>query len=109
MTPRLIFTLLLLTGSIDCSRGDEPDPMTERGRALVKEFCADCHAIDSADQSPHVGAPALHTLGDRLDLDRFVDRLREELTSGHPDMPTFRFTREDARALVAYLRSIQMP
>jgi hypothetical protein len=24
-------------------------------------------------------------------------------------MPTFRFTREDARALIAYLRSIQGP
>ena len=27
----------------------------------------------------------------------------------HPDMPSFRFTREDARAFVFYLRSIQMP
>jgi hypothetical protein len=26
---------------------------------------------------------------------------------GHPDMPTFRFTRADARALVSYLRSIE--
>jgi hypothetical protein len=29
--------------------------------------------------------------------------------SDHPDMPTFRFTREDARAFVLYLRSIQTP
>jgi hypothetical protein len=28
---------------------------------------------------------------------------------GHPDMPTFRFTREDARAFLLYLRSIQAP
>ena len=42
-----------------------------------------------------------------VDLDDFTHRLREGLTSGHPDMPTFRFTREDARALTAYLRSIQ--
>ena len=28
---------------------------------------------------------------------------------GHPDMPTFRFTREDARGFVLYLRSIQAP
>jgi hypothetical protein len=38
-----------------------------------------------------------------------MDRLREGLMSGHPDMPTFRFTREDARAFVLYLRSIQTP
>jgi hypothetical protein len=33
-----------------------------------------------------------------------LDELREGLASGHPDMPTFRFSREDARALTAYLR-----
>jgi len=35
--------------------------------------------------------------------------LREGLMVGHPDMPTFRFTREDARGFVLYLRSIQAP
>ena len=39
----------------------------------------------------------------------FTDRLREGLMVGHPDMPTFRFTREDARGFVLYLRSIQAP
>ena len=39
----------------------------------------------------------------------FMERLREGLTVGHPDMPTFRFTREDARAFLLYLRSIQGP
>ena len=50
---------------------------------------------------------AFRDLGNRVDLDDFTQQLREGLTSGHPDMPTFRFTREDARALTAYLRSIQ--
>ena len=44
-----------------------------------------------------------------FDLDSFTNWLREGLISGHPDMPMFRFTREDARALTAYLRSIQAP
>jgi len=44
-----------------------------------------------------------------VDLDSFTARLREGLISGHPDMPMFRFTREDARALTAYLRAIQGP
>src|SRR5262249_6169969 len=55
----------------------------------------------------HAPAPAFRDLGNRVDLDDVTRRLREGLTSGHPDMPTFRFTREDARALTAYLRSIQ--
>ena len=36
-------------------------------------------------------------------FDSFSDRLREGLMVGHPDMPTFRFTREDARGFVLYL------
>ena len=70
-------------------------------------MCAQCHAIGTTDISPHPDALSFRALEERLDLDFFVDRLRENLTSGHSDMPTFRFTRDDARALVAYLRSIQ--
>jgi hypothetical protein len=35
--------------------------------------------------------------------------LREGLMAGHRDMPMFRFSREDARDFVMYLRSIQAP
>jgi hypothetical protein len=52
--------------------------------------------------APHVGAPAFRALDRRVDLVSFIERLRE----GHPDMPTFRFTREDARGFLLYLRSI---
>jgi hypothetical protein len=46
-------------------------------------------------------------LDKRLDLDAFMERLQRGLMSGHPDMSTFRFTHNDARVLIAYLRSIQ--
>jgi mono/diheme cytochrome c family protein len=72
-------------------------------------MCAQCHAIGISGSSPHVGAPPFHQLDRRLDLDGFVDRLREGLVVGHPDMPAFHFSREDARAFVLYLRSIQAP
>ena len=84
--------------------------LAERERQGTHDYltmCAACHAVGATDSSPHSDAPPFRKLEKRLDLDLFVDRLRENLTSGHPDMPTFRFTREDAQALVAYLRSIQ--
>ena len=59
--------------------------------------------------SPHTGAPVFRSIDDRIDLDKFADRLRAGLQSTHADMPSFRFSREDARAAVAYLRSIQGP
>jgi hypothetical protein len=59
--------------------------------------------------APHVGAPVFRTLDRRVDFDFFMEQLREGLIIGHPDMPTFRFMREDARAFLLYLRSIQAP
>jgi len=79
----------------------------QRGRALAERFCAACHAVGSHGASPHVGAPPFRKLDTRLDLDGLAGRLREGLASSHPDMPMFRFSREDANAVVAYLRTIQ--
>ena len=72
-------------------------------------MCSPCHAIGENGSSPHSAAPTFRSLSRRVDLDTFSNRLREGLISGHPDMPMFRFSREDARALTAYLRSIQAP
>jgi len=72
-------------------------------------MCAQCHAVGRRGESPHADAPLFRELGRRVDLDTFVDRLREGLMSDHPDMPTFHFDGENARAFRLYLRSIQVP
>ena len=82
-------------------------PMEQKGRALAEGLCARCHAIGRRDKSPHAAAPPFRELGRRIDLDNFVDRLRDRLMVDHPDMPTFHFGGEDARAFRLYLRSIQ--
>jgi mono/diheme cytochrome c family protein len=84
-------------------------PPEQHGRALAEQMCAACHAIGRSGRSPHVGAPAFRQLDRAVDLDAFAARLREGLMVGHPDMPMFRFKREDARDFVLYLRSIQAP
>lgn len=104
-----LFLALLMASSTCRSRADELTPLQRRGRTLAERMCASCHAIGRADQSPHIGAPPFRGLDQRVDLDAFMTQLREGLTSGHPDMPTFHFARQDARAFVAYLRSIQTP
>ncbi len=106
---RVFFLVLLMASSMCRGRADELAPLQRQGRALAERMCAPCHAVGRTDQSPHIGAPPFRSLDRRVDLDAFMTRLREGLTSGHPDMPTFRFTRQDARAFVAYLRSIQTP
>lgn len=81
------------------------DPV--RGRALAKEFCADCHAIGRRGRSPVAGAMPFWSLGRSYDLDRFDERLESGISAGHPDMPEFKFDRADALAMQAYLRAIQ--
>ena len=81
----------------------------QQGRALVDKLCATCHATSKSDASPHAAAPPLRSLDRQMDLDAFADRLRDGLLTGHRDMPMFRFSREDAWAVSAYIRSIQGP
>ena len=84
-----------------------PGALERDGLALAERMCAQCHAIGKSGASTHSAAPAFRDLNRRVDLDGFTAQLREGLISGHPDMLTFRFSREDARALTAYLRHIQ--
>ncbi len=84
-------------------------PLERHGRALAERMCSRCHAIGRSGSSPYGAAPPFRALENRVDLDTFAARLRGGLISGHPDMPTFRFSRDDARALTIYLHSIQGP
>jgi mono/diheme cytochrome c family protein len=104
---RALAAAVLLSCCAGASLAQEPDRQIEQGKLLAMTFCAQCHAVSTTDASPHAQAPAFRALDRRVDLDTFFQRLREGVTSGHPDMPTFRFGRDDARAFIAYLRSIQ--
>jgi cytochrome c len=109
MITRLAIILLLLGSTNGFAEDSEPSAAERQGRALAERMCSECHAIGQSGQSPHAGAPAFRALDRRLDIDTFMERLREGLMIGHPDMPTFRFARDDARSFVLYLRSIQAP
>jgi len=110
MTRRLIIAFaIVIMWDLSVSLAEESGPTTleRQGHALAERMCAQCHAVGKGGSSPHSAAPAFRELSRRVDLDRFTNRLREGLISGHPDMPMFRFARGDARALTAYLRSVQ--
>ena len=81
--------------------------LEQQGKAVLTRLCAACHAVGEADRSRHLGAPAFRSIQDRYDIDDLVERLREGFTAPHPDMPTFTFTPEHARAVRAYLKAIQ--
>lgn len=101
---RLILSLLALVMLIATAQAQDP---IRHGRAVVKEFCARCHAIGQAGKSPHPNAPPFRNLGRSFEIDQLPRRLERGISSGHPDMPEFKFTAKDARDVTAYLRTIQ--
>jgi cytochrome c len=106
LTPILPLTASLLALMIFGSAAQAQDP-ARHGRALLKEFCASCHAIGKTGGSPMRSAVPFRTLGRSFDLDEFPRLLRRGISSTHPAMPEFKFGEDDAHAVTAYLRSIQ--
>src|SRR5215470_6707469 len=97
----LIFALLFL---ITAARAQDP---AAHGQTLVAEFCGGCHAVGVKGKSKHPDAPPFRTLGRTVDLDEFPRVLERGISGGHPDMPEFKFSHDDALAVRAYLRLIQ--
>jgi mono/diheme cytochrome c family protein len=99
-------TLSLLALILLSATAQAQDPI-RHGRAVVKEFCSHCHAVGAIGKSPRRSAPPFRNLGRSFDLDQLPRRLERGISAGHPDMPEFKFTEQDARDVAAYLRTIQ--
>ena len=97
---------LLMMGAWSTA-GHALDSEQRQGKALLEANCARCHATGKAGQSPVIEAPPFRTFGDKLYDTDFGQRLQDGLTTIHPGMPTFRFDRRDAEAVVNYLKAIQ--
>ena len=78
-----------------------------RGEGLVTSNCSRCHAVGRTGNSTHPEAPPFRTLGQRYPIGVLAEALAEGLSSGHPDMPEFRFEIDDVDAILAYLGLIQ--
>jgi mono/diheme cytochrome c family protein len=100
---RTIVALLIVLGA-GHARAQDP---ADRGRVLLQENCARCHAVGKIDVSPLKAAPPFRIISQSFDLDTFARYLTRGIASSHPDMPEFRFDGDDAAAVVAYLRTIQ--
>ena len=102
------FCLTFLMVCALSSAGYALDAEQRRGKVLLDNLCGRCHAVGKTGRSPHAGAPPFRTFGEgKLYDNDFGQRLQDGLTTIHPDMPTFRFSRADAEAAVNYLKSIQ--
>ena len=78
------------------------------GEDLAQRLCAACHAIGRAERSPIPVAPSFRQMESRVgDLDQLIGRFQDGVIAGHPEMPAFVLREHEARALVAYMRSLR--
>lgn len=87
--------------------GDAAHAEQARAKAMLENLCGSCHAVGRTGKSPNPLAPPFRSFGEKLYDTDMVQRLQDGLTTVHKEMPTFRFSREEAGAAVSYLRSIQ--
>jgi mono/diheme cytochrome c family protein len=78
----------------------------EEGRQIAQKFCASCHAIGLKGDSPHADAPPFRQIAANRDATHLKGILGEGVIVGHPNMPQWQFRTEDARSLIAYLKSL---
>lgn len=83
-----------------------PDAVRE-GRALVQTNCAACHAIGRKGASPNREAPPFRRLSARYPIEQLQESLVEGILVGHPAMPDFEFSADEADRIIAYIRSVQ--
>lgn len=82
--------------------------LAEVGRAIAKQNCARCHAIEMTDESPHEKAPPFRLVVERYPSEDLAEALAEGIVSGHPDMPVFVFQPPEIEGFIAYLDSLYL-
>jgi cytochrome c len=102
-----LVTVLLVLASAGAALPQDRRALETRGESVLTTNCSRCHAVGRTGNSTQPQAPPFRTLGQRYPIEVLAEALAEGLSSGHPDMPEFRFEIDDVDAILAYLESIQ--
>jgi len=79
-----------------------------RGRALLQDNCARCHAIESRGESPMKAAPPMREIYARFAPRELQAELSEGMVSHYSKMPQIEFASEDVDAILAYLYQLSV-
>ena len=77
-----------------------------RGKAILQEKCARCHAIGAVGASPLKQAPPMRTIYARFQPRELQAELTEGMVSKHRAMPQIEFSDEDVNAIMNYLYAL---
>jgi cytochrome c len=80
--------------------------LLETGRLIAQANCQRCHSIERTGDSPFVEAPPFRDIARIYDVSGIEEALVEGIVVGHPAMPEFQMTGEQAAAITAYIESL---
>jgi mono/diheme cytochrome c family protein len=75
----------------------------DHGRALARQWCAGCHAVEASAKTASDTPPSFASIARHPDVTE--DSLRAWLNAPHPSMPNFELSRTAIEDLVAYIRT----
>ncbi len=99
-----IATFLILAGTSASEAGGPT--LVDMGRELAELNCAGCHNIEITGDSPFAAAPPFRAIPSKYDPSQLEEAFVEGIVVGHPAMPEWEMTPEQATALSAYIASL---
>jgi mono/diheme cytochrome c family protein len=99
-----VASLALLTLGTGCAAA--ADGSAIEGKAILEKYCARCHAIGAAGESPLEKAPPLRKIYLAYPIEQLEGGFAEGMGSRHQDMPQIQFSTEQVAAILDYLGSV---
>jgi mono/diheme cytochrome c family protein len=82
-------------------------PAAQRGLTYVRTYCAQCHSVDKATESPLRVAIPLRDVHRRYPVDSLAESLGEGIRTGHPSMPEYQLDPGQVADVIAYLKTLE--
>lgn len=103
--------LRLIAGFVLClatsvHAAEKTDQLNAKGKAILQDKCARCHAIEATGNSPLAQAPPMRTIYTRFAEKELRAELSEGMVSRHKAMPQIQFSDEDVYAIMTYLYTL---
>jgi hypothetical protein len=101
----LVLSIVSLLWSTCVNARDEEQ---QHGKELLQSLCARCHSVGRTGASPTGRRrPSAALAKPNSTTATSCNDYRMAIAASHPSMPTFRFNRDDAEAVLNYMKSIQ--
>lgn len=101
-----IAAFALLTTIVLAKSGWSAESPMELGRAIAETSCARCHNIEDTGDSLFPPAPPFRVIAKMYKASDLEEAFVEGIVVGHPAMPEFKMTGEQAAALSSFIDSL---